>query len=245
MAKRAKKYGKWLLLIWVCIVIILMPVNQVKAITKTETSQPMEWTKITNTADSAGIVSTGSFNVANALENVVHIDWCLAQATAHEGTEIIVQIASEAGVNDAWTTLVSVVTQSGTPTKADFKNNEAADQTVLGVTDPVANNIDHNGKFIFLEDTSVPANCEIAYQISNTNDVGDTITVLDGITFGKDTDDDVWSIDGPHTSIVDTYAISIPASASQARVIFNNFWDDDGTGADGYGRVRVTKLTAL
>ncbi len=66
---------------------------------------------------------------------------------------------------------------------------------------------------------------EIAYQIDNTGDAGDTITVLDGITNAQTSAaSDVYTVDGSHASAVNTWDVAIPFSASQARVIFNNFY---------------------
>ncbi|MGD8787711.1 MAG: hypothetical protein PVJ60_09825 [Phycisphaerales bacterium] len=215
------------------------------ALTKTETTQSLEWVELAAAEDATGIKETGTIDVSDCYSAVLHIDCCLSSTTAHEGTEIIVQIASEAGVDDAWTTLTRFIGPIGTASKADFGDSEAAAQTVLSVTNPDTANLNHNGKFIFLEDTGAVAGCEIAYQIADSGDAGDTITVIDGITSAKDTDDDVYTVDGSHESAVGTYAVEIPMSASQARVIFNNWYDDDGTASTVHVRVRVTKVTGL
>jgi hypothetical protein len=243
---------KWLMriktafLLSICLILIVMPHAAQAALTKTENTQALEWVELTATGDSAGIKETGSIDVSGAYAAVLHIDCCLSSTTAHEGTEIIVQTASEAGVDDAWTTLTKFIGPIGTAVKSDFGGNEAADQTVLDVTNPATGNLDHDGKFVFIEHTSTVASCEIAYQIDNSGDAGDTITVLDGITHAQTSAaSDVYTIDGSHESAVGTYAVSIPTTASQARVIFNNWWDDDGTASSVHVRVRVTKTTGL
>jgi hypothetical protein len=213
--------------------------------TKTETTQALEWVELAAAEGATGMKETGSIDVSASYDTTLHIDCCLSSTTAHEGTEIVVQIASEAGVDDAWTTLTKFVGPTGTASKADFANQEAAAQTVLGVTNPDTANLNHQGKFIFLEDTATVAQCEIAYQIDDSADAGDTITVLDGITHQKETTSDVYTIDGSHESAVGMYAVKIPLSASQARVIFNNWYDDDGTASTVHVRVRVTMTTAL
>ena len=55
----------------------------------------------------------------------------------------------------------------------------------------------------------------------------DTIELIDNLQFAKDNADDIWSIDGEGSSYeaVKNYAYNIPASASAARVIFNNNYD--------------------
>jgi hypothetical protein len=226
-----------------------MPHTVFAALTKTENTQALEWVELAAAGDATGIKETGSIDVSGSYDTTLHIDCCLSSTTAHEGTLIIVQIASEAGVDDAWTDLVRYVACVGTAFKSDFANQEAAAQTVLGVTNPATGNLDHDGKAIFLEDTVTVAQCEIAYQIDNSGDAGDTITVLDGITHQKETTSDVYTQDGDmfdgNNSAVNMKAVSIPASASQARVIFNNWYDTDGTASTVHVRVRVTKTTAL
>ena len=233
---------------WLSTVIVLcfVTISQA-ALTKTENTQAMEWTKLTATGDASGIQETGSIDVSAAYAATLHIDCCLASATAHEGTEIIVQIASEAGVDDAWTELTRFVSTAATAVKSDVGADEAIGQTVLSVTNPATGVLDHDGKFIFLYpvDDANLANCEIAYQIDNSGDAGDTITVLDGITHALTVDTDVYTVDGTSGSAVNTWAVSIPMSASQCRVIFNNNYDDDGTASTVIIRVRATKVTAL
>jgi len=215
------------------------------ALTKTETTQAQEWVEVPGGAatDGTDLIETGTIDVSDAYSATLHIDCCISSTTAHTGTKITVQIASEAGVDDAWTTLTEFIGPIGTCTKSDFKAQEAAAQTILDVTDPATGNLDHHGKFIFLEDTATVAKSEIAYLIANTDDDGDTITVRDGITNQKETTSDVFTINGENLSPVGTYAVAVPASASQARVIFNNNYDIDGSTV--HVRVRVSKLTAL
>jgi len=72
--------------------------------------------------------------------------------------------------------------------------------------------------------------------------MADTITVLDGIQFAKDTDDDVWTFDSA-VSNVSSQCILLPPDISGARVIFNGNSDPDG--ARCHVRVKVTKLTSM
>jgi hypothetical protein len=228
------------------VLVLLWPQVTIAALTKTENTQAMEWTLLTNTEDANGIKETGSIDVSDAYQATLHIDCCIATTTAHEGTEIIVEIASEAAVDDAWTYLWSTIGPSGTATKADC--NAVNSGTTIYCTNPATANLDEGGKHIFIYDAGTVANSQIAYQVVPGTDAADTIVVLD-TPLATDTDCDVLTITGARTSgqklsAVGTYAIIIPGSASQARVIFNNY-DDDGTGASVCVRVRVTKTTAL
>lgn len=125
---------------------------------KTENTQPLEWTAIA----AQGILETGAIDVSGAYEALLHIDCAISSTTAHTGTEIRVQARSEAGL-DEWSDLPSFVGPTGTATKSDFTSEEAAGQTILSITNPTAGNLNHLGKFIFLEDTAAIAQCEIAY----------------------------------------------------------------------------------
>jgi len=235
------------LILLIFLLFMLWPCISQAALTKTENTQAMEWTKITATGDSAGIKSTGSINVSACYAATLHIDVCLASTTAHEGTEIIIMTASESGVDDSWSEYARLLSTPNTAVKSDVKANEAIGQTVLDVTDPATGKLDHDGKLVFLypvDDANV-ANCEIVYQIDNSGDAGDTITGIAGIEHALTVDTDVYTVDATGTSAVDTWAMDIPITASQVQVIFNNFYDDDGTASTVIARVRVTKVTGL
>lgn len=136
-------------------------------VTKTETTQALEWTAIPgNVTDGTDIKETGSIDVSDSRATTLHIDCCLSEAGAHTGTEIRVQIASEAGVDDAWTDLVpSFIGPVGTVATAGVIHTESASgQTVISLTNPVASGFDWVGKDIFILNNTV-ANSEIAYEV--------------------------------------------------------------------------------
>lgn len=143
----------------------LTEVTSITTPTKIETTQSLEWTDLAQ----AGVTETQSIDVSADFDSTLHIDCCLSSTTAHTGTEIIVQIASEAGVDDAWTTLVAFVGLIGTAISAAMPAEEAAGQTVIGLTNPVANNFDNDGKFKFFKNGTI-ANSEIVFQVSNSGD---------------------------------------------------------------------------
>lgn len=134
-------------------------------ITKTETTQSLEWTDVAQ----GGVTETGTIDVSDSRGTTLHIDCCLSSTTAHTGTQIIVQIASEAGVDDAWTTLNQFVGPTGTAISAAMPAEEAIGQTVIGLTNPVTNNFDNDGKFKFFKNGTI-ANSEIVFQVSNSGD---------------------------------------------------------------------------
>ncbi len=132
---------------------------------KTENTQPLEWTDVAQ----GGVQETGSIDVSASWDSTLHIDCCLSDTTLHTGTEIIVQIASEAGVDDAWVDLIRFIGPVGTAISAVLPSDEAAGQTEISVTNPVTNNFDNDGKFKFMKNDTI-ANSEIIYQVSNSGD---------------------------------------------------------------------------
>lgn len=133
--------------------------------TKTENTQALEWTTVTPPA----MLETGAIDVSDCQAASLHIDVCLSSTTASTGLEVIVQTRSEAAL-DEWTTLTRYIGPIGTGQKADFGDTEAQGQTTLTVTNPATADLDHVGKFIFLEDTGTVANCEIAWLVSQSGD---------------------------------------------------------------------------
>lgn len=73
----------------------------------------------------------------------------------------------------------------------------------------------------------------------------DTIVVLDGIQFQKETTSDVWTIDGEGSAyeVVKTYTVVCPVTIKGVRVLFNNNYDTGA--ARAHVRVRCTKLTSM
>lgn len=131
--------------------------------TKTENTQALEWTTVTPPA----MLETGVIDVSAAIAATLHIDVALSSINASTGLEIIVQGRKEAAL-DEWTTLGRWIGPTGTGVKSDFGAQEAVDQTILSVTNPATGHLDHVGKFIFLEDTAVIAQCEIAWLVSQS-----------------------------------------------------------------------------
>jgi len=239
--KKVKTYWQLWLLTTLCILLVILPVSPVMAaLTKTETTEVLAWAETA----AQGFRQTGTINVADAYSACLHIDCALSSTTPHLGTDIIVQVSSEAGVNDAWSTLTKFMGPVGTAVTVALSANEAAAQTVLSATNPAtAGFLQANcGKFVFLEDVNTPANSEIVYMIAS-EDAGDIITVLDGTTHAHVSGDDFWEINHVTDSAVGTWVVQLPVSVSQARVIFNNNYD--AAAATVYTRVRVTKTTGL
>ncbi len=71
----------------------------------------------------------------------------------------------------------------------------------------------------------------------------DTITVLDGIQFQKETTSDVYTQDHATNEAVKSFQIHIPLSYKAARVIFNGAFDPNG--GRFHGRVKATLTTSI
>lgn len=130
---------------------------------KTENTQALEWTLVSPDSATATdrMVETGAIDVSDAYEATLHIDIAIGEAEATTGLECIVQVRSEASL-DEWTTLTRFIGPTGTATSTAFSGTEAVGQTTLSVTNPTAANFNHVGKFIFIKNTT-PASCEIAW----------------------------------------------------------------------------------
>lgn len=129
--------------------------------TKTQNTQALEWTTI-DPNGSPRFLETAEIDLSAAIQSCLHIDVAISDAQATTGLEVIVQVRHEVTV-DEWSTVQRFIGPTGTPTKSDFAAQEAVGQTILSVTNPTAGNLNHIGKFIFLEDTATIGQCEIAW----------------------------------------------------------------------------------
>lgn len=137
-------------------------VTSITTPTKTANTQVCEWTAITPPA----VAESGVLDCSASWYTDLHVDIAQSSVTANTtGIEIIVQIRKEDSL-DEWTDLPGGrinVLALGAATKSDFADTEAVGQTTLSITNPTAGNLDHVGKFVFLEDTATIAQCEIAF----------------------------------------------------------------------------------
>lgn len=210
----------------------------------------MALTKAVEAVDAWAKVAAGSeregatVDVSPNYETMLHIDVCLAEAAAETvGATIRVQVSSNTTGDADWSDFVTLGGPTGTPIKIDFTHTEAAGQTVLSFTDPDTLNLDHPGKYLFIENTT-PENSEIVFQVSNEGNAGDTITIRDGLANEQSAaTSDVWEIDAAApSSVVAMYNVTIPMAVSRVRVIYDN---KNATGTDIFSRCRISKVTAV
>lgn len=198
------------------------------------------WAEVT-----AGTVREGAtVDVSDCYDCQLHIDVCLAEAGAEAiGATIRVEVSSATSGDSFWSQLTAFGGPTGTAFKVDIAGDEAAGQTVISVTNPTTANLDHPGKYLFIENTATPANSEIVFQVSNEGDAGDTITILDGLTNAQAAaDGDIWEIDSASASVVGQYVVALPSSTNRVRVLYDNI---QATGMDVFSRCRISKVTGI
>ena len=198
-------------------------------------------------AQGAGGFREGTtMDVSPNYQTTLLIDACLSEAVAETaGATIFVEISSNTTGDADWEVLTSFGGPTGTAESEPLSANEAAAQTILSVTDPTTNNLDNPARFIFFEDTVAAANSEIIFQVTNEADVGDTITVMDGLTNAHTAAGSLmWFIDSTTTysGAVAQYVVNIPDTAYRVRVIYDN---THSTASDIFTRARLIKITGI
>lgn len=228
----------WIGVIFLVAVSIPRPEPSQAAIAKTQNTELLGWTEVAQNAIQQSAVFDTSASYASGLAIIT----ALSTTTAHTGTEVII-LKGSSTADDDWTEVTRYTCCVGTGFKSDFGGDEAAAQTVLSVTNPTTGNLDHDGKWIFIEHTGTIANCEIAFQTANSADAGDTITVMDGLTHAQTSaDSDVYTCDAA-VSAVDTRSIPVAADGSRYKIIWNNKYDADGSTV--HVMARGTKMTGI
>lgn len=139
----------------------LLRTTSITTPTKTA-NQEQAWQTLTPPA----IAHSTEYDTSASWYSIIAVDVCQSSTDANTtGIEIIVQGRKEDAV-DEWSNISGarqIVLALGAATKSDFAAQEAAAQTILSITNPTAGNLDHLGKFIFLEDTATINNSEIAF----------------------------------------------------------------------------------
>ncbi len=145
-----------------------LKVTSITTPTKTAATQEQEWVTLTPPA----VAEADGIDFSASWGGFVVVDLCQSSVNANTtGVQLIVQMLTEDSLEE-WVTITDAVFLAlGAATKSDFANQEAATQTILGVTNPETGGLDNLGKFIFLEDTATIAQSEIAYLVAQSGDV--------------------------------------------------------------------------
>lgn len=198
-----------------------------------------EWAEVAQN----GVREGATVDVSGCYAAELMIACALSSTTAQaNGAEVRVQLSGNTSGDEDWFDYMFFVGPTGTAISVALAGTEAAGQTVLSVTNPVTNNLDNEGKWLFIENTTV-ANSELVFVISNSGDAGDTITIADGLTNEQTTSSNIFDIDSATAEAVRTWVVPLPAGANRVRVVYNNTRDAAGSTVHTY--CRITKVTAL
>ncbi len=196
------------------------------ALTKTE-AQLLEWTLLDDTGGTEHI-ETGEVDASTAIETILHIEVCSADAnasTAATSVEVIVYIQS-GSANDEWHVL----------TRLDAAAASTAAGTIAEVTGGSSNIVTYAGTSIdagdgmFIYESGTIANSEIIWPAEGASPAD----LMDPPVRNH-------AASTPYFELNAQFNVTLPQTVSQAKVLFNNR-DADATYAV---RVRVTKVTAI
>ncbi|MBE9483732.1 MAG: hypothetical protein IMY74_02730 [Bacteroidetes bacterium] len=212
------------------------------ALTKGSQTTLDEWALTANTAIRLGT----ELDVSTAYQCTLDIYAALGEAVASTGQpEIIIQTTGEASpATEDWTPHIRLVGPVGTPVILALDATEPAAETTIACTNPATANIDNDGKFKFIKNTTA-ANSEIVFQTANSGDAGDTITILDGLANEQTAAASIIvDIDDARTEVVAQWAITIDCmTLSRIRLIYNA--DYQTAGPDVYCFCAYTLNTGI
>ncbi len=198
------------------------------ALTKGSQTTLDEWAVTANAAIRLGT----ELDVSSAYHCTLYIKAVLAEVVASTGQpEIIIQTTGKASpVKDDWMNYARMIGPVGTPvTPLALNATEPAGETLIACTNPVTANIDNDGKFKFIKHTTL-ADSEVIFQIANSGDVGDTITILDGLANEQaNATSTIMDIDDARNEVVAQWTLGINCLAiNRIRIIYNADYDTDG-----------------
>ena len=197
------------------------------ALTKGSQTTLDEWALTANTAVRLGT----ELDVSTAYQCVLNIKAALGEAVPSTGQpEVIIQTTGEASpAKEDWTPYMRMVGPVGTPVVLALDATEPAAETEIACTNPATANIDNDGKFKFIKNTTA-ANSEVIFQTANSGDAGDTITILDGLANEQTAAASIIvDIDHERTEVVAQWTVTIDCMAiSRIRLIYNADYDTDG-----------------
>jgi hypothetical protein len=193
-----------------------------------------DWTAVAAQGTGESAVIDISANYATA----VHIQAFLDTATAHEGTEFVIQVSSNSSGDEDWSDLTKFSGLVGTANTEPITDNPlAATSTTITVADTGGGyETEPMGKWIAIEDGTL-VNSELIWLTGFTADTN--ITCQDGTTNAHVQTTAMFDIALSKTIVIPF------GSGSRARVIVNNGVDMDGTASTLNFKVSKTATTAL
>lgn len=175
-------------------------------------------------------------NVSADYEQLLLIDHVLTSETAHEGTEILVEISEETSGDEFWTELRTFIAGNGQAASETITNSPLAvgeGDSPDPITVASTTGFEVEGTYFFLKDATF-GNSEIVYEVSFVSNT--SITLRDGVTRAHANTSVLYSI-------AQTYAVRIPSAASRVRVTYNNTKDAGGSTVGT--RSRIAEITGF
>lgn len=236
--KYAGKIMQFTLVPLTCVILFLVcvyPYSAQAALTITS-SVIDDWSAVAEGATDESTPITLSSNYATTIHLQAFLD---LDATAHEGTEFVIQVSGNSSGDEDWSDLTKFIDMVDTCAEENINDNPlAATSTTILLSDTGGNYEDViKGGWIAIEDSASAANNELVWRIGFTTDTN--ITILDGTTNEHATASNCYDV-------AMSKSITIPFSAgARARVICNNGFDSDGTACSLVWKVGKTVATTL
>ena len=227
---------RWLTIPFAVVVLglVLWTATAIYAALTVTASSDTDWTAVA----AAGTAQSGAIDISGSYATGIQIQAFLDSATAHEGTEFIIQTSFNTTGNEDWSDLARFTDLVGTANSEAITNNPlAAASTTITCASTTGYTVDATSmRWVAIENATL-ANSELILQTGFTTDTN--ITCLDGTTNEHAQNTLMWNIASSRT-------IAIPfGSGVRARVVVNNNYDADGTASSLNFRVRKVLVTAI
>jgi hypothetical protein len=179
-------------------------------------------------------------DISDCYSAVLYIDVALTAVDLHEGTQLIVQTSGATAGTENWvdfTKLLCLADRSATAADGEATVGIITDaNTVIDVADTDAGKWETEGtRWFFVLDGTV-ANSEMLQIQAYTNDA--SFNLVDNPVRTHASGVVLWDT-------AEKYQITLPIGAQRVRVIYDNTWDGDGTGAQMHCRSYITQVTGL
>lgn len=192
------------------------------------TDSIQDWTGVAqNTISKSAVLDCSS-----DARTLLHIQAFLNTATAHTGTEFIIQTSANSSGNEDWHDYTSFIGLVGTANGEVIAATGGYSAGATGIE--IASNTGYttNGQWRAIEDDTL-VNSELFLQSANTTTL---LTPLDPLTNAHAYDQNIWNVALSQSVVLD-------ASVYRARVVVNNCYDADGSTI--VYKVRTSKVTSL
>lgn len=239
MRKYAGKIMRWTMVglaLYVLFFICVMPAHKALATPAITSSIIDDWAAVAEgaTDESTEIDISGNYATAIHIQAFLDLD-----ATAHEGTEFVIQLSGMSTGNEDWSDMTKFIDMVDTCNEENIDDNPlTSNSTTILLSDTGGNYEDViKGGWIAIEDSVSAANNELVWRTGFTTDTN--ITCQDGTTNEHATASNCYDVAMSRTIVVPF------GSGYRARVICNNGYDSDGTACSLVWKVGKTVTTDM